>query len=259
MEICCLIDSLNSGGAQRQMTWLIRSLVELGHDVRLLTYYEYDHYLPLVRSLGVKPENVESSTKIGRFWNVRAAIRKHKPDVIISFLKMPNMMGVFAGLPPKRIPTIVSERSQDVGGKNLSNRIRFNVFRQASKVVANSHTQNEFIKNHFPFLSGNLSTIVNCVDLEKFKPNARQEDERLRIMIAATVCDGKNPFGLIRASSILFEQNVPHSIDWFGKSDTQPKCLLQCQEMISELGLEDTFRFRGPVTDMHARLSLIHI
>ena len=223
MEICCLIDSLNSGGAQRQMTWLIRSLVELGHDVRLLTYYEYDHYLPLVRSLGVKPENVESSTKIGRFWNVRAAIRKHKPDVIISFLKMPNMMGVFAGLPPKRIPTIVSERSQDVGGKNLSNRIRFNVFRQASKVVANSHTQNEFIKNHFPFLSGNLSTIVNCVDLEKFKPNARQEDERLRIMIAATVCDGKNPFGLIRASSILFEQNVPHSIDWFGKSDT---CLL---------------------------------
>lgn len=259
MKICCLIDSLNSGGAQRQMTWLVRSLVELGHDVRLLTYHQFDHYLPLVQSVGVEPENVESSSKAGRFWNVRSAIRRHQPDAIISFLDTPNLLGVFASLPPKRIPIIVAERNHDIGGKNLSNRVRFNAFRQASKVVTNCWSQNDFVKIHFPFLREKLHTIVNCVDLEKFRPVERHDEKKLAIMVAASVCDRKNPMRLIRASAILCKENVPHSIDWYGNNfyrdgspTSESKCFLECQRMIGELGLKDTFQFHGPVADIHS-------
>ena len=111
MKICCLIDSLNSGGAQRQMTWLVRALVGNGHDVRLMTYHKFDHYLPLIQECGVEPENIQSPSKVGRFWNFRSAIRKKKPDAIISFLDTPNFIGLFAGMRPQRIPVIVSELS----------------------------------------------------------------------------------------------------------------------------------------------------
>ena len=56
MKVCCVIDSLNSGGAQRQMTWLVRILAERGHDVRLLMYHDYRHFSPEVERYGVSPD-----------------------------------------------------------------------------------------------------------------------------------------------------------------------------------------------------------
>ena len=125
--------------------------------------------------------------------------------------------------------------------------------------MTNSWSQNEFVRTHFPFLNKKLHTIVNGVDLEKFRPVERQDNERLTIMVAASVCDRKNPMRLIRASALLSKQSVPHSIDWYGNNfyrDGSPtpdsNCFLECQRMIIELGLEDTFQFHGPVANIHS-------
>ena len=259
MKICCLIDTLNSGGAQRQMTWLVRALVGKGHDVRLLNYHKFDHYLPDIEACGVKRELINSESKIGRFWKFRSAIRRRRPDVIISFLDTPNFIGLFAGAPPKKIPVIVSERNHDIGGVNRTNKIRFNAFRLASKVVTNCYSQNEFVSKHFPFLKTKLTTILNCVDLEKFNPSSELPDGAPKIIVASTVSTRKNPDGLIKASNILTQRNVAHSINWFGTNffqDDKPTagsdCFLRCSEMIEELKVHNTFRFHPPVAKIEA-------
>ncbi len=253
------------------MTWLVRALVGNGHHVRLLTYHQFDHYLPVVQSVGVEPENIESSTKVGRFWKIRSVIRRDRPDAIISFLDTPNLIGAFSALPPKRIPLIVSERNLDVHGKSISNRIRFNSFRLASRVVTNCYSQNEFIAAHFPFLKSKLSTILNCVDLDKFHPaeqrgcdqetvNDVSQPQAMRIIVAASVIARKNAQNLIRAVSIARQGSHQISVDWFGNNLFQngnptpgSAYFLESQRLIQELDLTDHFRFHEPIENIDER------
>ena len=255
MNICCLIDSLNSGGAQRQMTWLIRALTGNGHSVRLLTYYQYDHYLPLVRACDVEPQNIKSSTKVGRFWSFRKAIRQTAPDDIISFLDTPNLLGLFASMPPSRIHLIVSERSHNICGKIQATSIRFNAFRLASKVVTNRYAQNEFVSVNYPFLKNKLATILNCVDLEKFHPST-SGPLPVKILVGASVHEGKNPHGLLEASIQLAREGIEHQIDWYGndffehgKPTAQSDWYLKCQSALEKTE-HDRFQFHPSIQNI---------
>lgn len=255
-KICCLIDSLNSGGAQRQMTWLIRALTHGGHQVRLLTYHQYNHYLPVVRECGVEPENIDSSTKVGRFWKFRKAVRKERPDVIISFLDIPNLLGLFSAMPPDRIPLIVSERSHDLDGKTFKTAIRFNAFRLATKVVTNCYSQEEFVASCYPFLKNRLKTILNCVDLDRFGKVEIPDSSILKIIVGASICERKNPMGLIKASNDLEARGIQHQIDWFGNNffefgnpTSQSAHFLACKKELLE-SKNRSFRFHAPIRDI---------
>lgn len=262
MKICCLIDSLNSGGAQRQMTWLIRSLVDNGHEVRLLTYYEFDHYRKAVTDCGVVPENINTGTKVGRFWKFRSEIRKQRPDVIISFLDTPNFIGLFASSVPNRIPIVVSERNHDIAGVTRANRLRFNAFRMATKVVANCYSQSDFISHHFPFLKTKLSTILNCVDLGKFKPAVKIADSSesvpRNLIVAASVIPRKNAHNLIRGLGIALANGGNVAVDWFGNNlfdgagnaTPESQHYLESLILLKDLKLNDHFRFHNPVVNI---------
>ena len=257
MKVCCVIDSLGSGGAQRQMTWLVQLLVQRGHDVSLLTYHDFDHYLPLIRSVGVEPICLSTPSKLGRIRRFRRQIKQLKPDVIISFLDVPNMLSVFAALPPRRIPVIVSERIHDALGVTRSNRIRLNSYRFASKVVTNSQAQFDFIADHFPFLKPKLHKITNCVDLDRFRPvESKPHDQRRRILVGASVIPRKNAQSLIRALAQFKDDSV--SVDWFGnqllnegQSTAQSAYFEEAVELARQLGVDDRFRFHPPVENIH--------
>ena len=259
MKICCLIDSLNSGGAQRQMTWLVRALTGNGHEVRLLTYHQYPHYLSLIRDCGVEPENIESSTKFGRFWNFRSAVRMQRPDVILSFLDTPNFIGLFAGMWPSRIPVIVSERNHDIGGRSRTTNTRFNLFRNADRVVTNSYSQAGFVSEHYPFLRSKLRTILNCVDLEMFVPSKRLISEKERkLIVAASIIPRKNAQNLIRGMRIAADQGARVSVDWYGNNlfhNGEPTegsgYYLEAVELVTSLQLSEQFQFHDPVSNLH--------
>jgi len=249
------------------MTWLVRALVERGNDVRLITYFpEIDHFLSDIRATGVEPESVQSNSKLSRLRNVRKLIRQDRPDCIISFLHTPNLMGVFSSLRPNRIPVIVSERSLDVYGKTKSNRIRFNAFRFADRVVTNSESQAAFIRKHFSFLSQKIVFIQNSVDLEKFHPQKStrtNESGFKKILVAASVSSVKNAHGLIRAIRLANDElEAPLVVEWLGRNffvDGNPTAdseyFLEAQRLVSELGVEEFFRFFDPVSDIHKRMN----
>ena len=222
MKICCLIDSLGAGGAQRQMTALVGALSQRGYEVTLLTYHKFDHFLPDVQQF-IEPKTIESSSRLGRFWSLRREVRKQRPDCIISFLDTPNLLGVFSSLPPDRIPIIVSERSLDTK-RTLKNSTRLNAFRLADKVVTNSQAQAAFIQQHYPFLSDKIEVIRNTVDLSKFSPKVRaSQNSNLRLLVAASVIAVKNAHRLIEAiriaNSKLKDAGRPLvTVDWFGNN-----------------------------------------
>ncbi len=247
------------------MTWLIRALLKRKHKIQQFTYFDkFDHFLPDVRAMGIEPENISASSRIGRFWNVRKAIRRNKPDCIISFLNTPNLIGVFSSLRPGRIPLIVSERSLDIHGKTMSNRIRFNAFRMADRVVTNSQSQSKFIADNYPFLKTKTVVIPNCVDLDKFHPQQKQQSRPgKRLIVAASVIPVKNTHRLIKAVKLANQDaEVPILVDWFGNNlfvDGKPtpasKYFIEARDLVTQLGLESEFKFHDTVSDIHSRFA----
>ncbi len=269
MNICCLIDSLGPGGAQRQMTGLIHLLAAAGNQVRLVNYHrEHRHFLHEVIAAGVEPEYIDSKTRIGRVWKIRRAIRAMKPDCLISFLDSPNMMAVAASIGRPRIPVIVSERALDIQGKTWRNRARFNWFRMATRIVANSTAQSRFICTHFPFLASKTRTIINCVDLEKFSPVPDAiPDLPRRLIIGASVIPEKNVIRFIEALGMA-SRRVPRGsllVDWFGSSPagegetSRPSaCESEAMALRDRLDLQHCLRFHPKVNDLHLRFRHFH-
>lgn len=271
MKICCLIDSLGSGGAQRQMTRLIGTLIERGHQLELLTYFsEFQHFLPAVRAYGVEPQNVSSTSYWGRFWGIRRRIRRMKPDCLISFLNTPNLLAVFSSIGWPRIPVIVSERSLDNQGKTRANRLRFNAFRLADRVVTNSVAQKRFIEENFPFLTRRTVVVRNSVDFNLFHPrdvdssaeSSSSSAKGLRIIVGASVIPVKNTHRLIEAVDVVRRSSgLDVVVDWYGNNlfqdgrpTEQSKFFLEAQALVERLGLQEHFRFFDAVTDFHLRL-----
>ncbi len=253
------------------MIRLIGILQERGHDLHLLTYYgEFQHFVPTVRAYGVEPQNVSSTSRWGRFWGVRQRIRRMKPDCLISFLNTPNLLAVFSSIGWPRIPVIVSERSLDNRGKTRSNRLRFNAFRLADRVVTNSVAQKKFIDENFPFLTKRTVVVRNSVDFDLFHPRDADASgsaetlpaKDLKIIVGASVIPVKNTHRLIEAvDAVRKSSGLDVVVDWYGNNlfqdgrpTEQSKFYLESRALVEHLGLQDHFRFFDAVTDFHLRL-----
>lgn len=160
MRVTLIISSLSGGGAERVMSLMANHWARSGWDVTLVTYeqtkdlappYELDErvervqldYGPLV---GAVP--LASRLKLVGLYNVsrlvvslRRFLRRHRPDVVISFLDLTNVFTLLAtaGL---ALPVIVSERTDPhhhhIG--RLNDALRRLTYPRAACVVTQSAT-----------------------------------------------------------------------------------------------------------------------
>ena len=236
-KILCLIDSLGAGGAQRQMVGLATLLKEKGYDVTVVIYHQNLFYADELSSKGVPFLFLTSAhNTYRRLFSVAGYIKKTKPDVVISYLDVPNICGCFAKLLNRNFRLIVSERntSQQTGKKE---RIRFNLFRMADSVIPNSFSQAEYIRKNFHFLEKKVMTIPNFVDLERFKPSFHQRHDVPEIIIAATIWPSKNTLGFIDAVKILAQKGLKFHVSWYGKNTAYIDYFNACKNKIDEKGV----------------------
>lgn len=118
MRVTLVIFSLGAGGAERVMTTLANAWAEKGWDVHLLTLdacVPFFELHPSVAHQSLDLSGVSSSPFQGLLENarrirvLRSAIKKTRPDVVISFMSTTNVITLIAvaGL---GVPVIVSER-----------------------------------------------------------------------------------------------------------------------------------------------------
>ena len=260
MKIICLTDSLNSGGAQRQLCMLAVLLKQRGYDVSVLTYHKFDFYKPILDGASVLSITVEGANKPARMWAVRQSIRRQNPDIVIAYQETPSLFAELAGLPRRDFALIVSERNSDLY-QNLGTKRRFFFHRLANAVVCNSFTQTRFIAKTAPWLTKRTTTIINCVDTHKFRPASVQapvDNGPISILVIGNFRPQKNPLALVEAMRIV-NQKLPNRVrvDWYGNiwlkngSPTKDSVLyLKVQNSIKNNNLDDVFRLHDFVTDI---------
>lgn len=253
MKVVCLIENINSGGAERQLTGLASMLQCEGFFVEVWTYLEGDFYAPILKQNNVGYKYFSSASgKLLRIPVLLKQILKYRPDYVIAYVDTPSMIACILKLLCPTFKLIVSERNT-TQMLNEREKIKFSLFRFADYIVANSYSQTNFINEHFPGLKLKIRCITNFVDTDVFKPLADKsyDNKQIRILTVARIAPQKNVKNYIRAINAIVERGITNIIvNWVGLVNENDNYYIECRELIKELKLEDFFEVHKATTNV---------
>ena len=260
LRVTCCIDTLDQGGAQRQMSMLAVLLAGRGYNVDVLTYLPTRFFDPVVEAAGVPILRLPRSGKLRRALAVRRALHTRQPDVVIAYLSGPGFYAELAGLPRRRFGLIVSEFVVPGDTVRLAHRLRLAAHRLADAVVTETDHIRRLLVPAAPWLAGRIVVIRNGVDLRTFRPpNSKDRLRRTaagatRVLVMAGYRLQKNPFGMLAAMEHLrrVAPGARVELDWYGSTyvaDGQDGVFRALRDAVRARGLEDVFRLHGAVPD----------
>lgn len=187
MKIVFIARSLHFGGAERQLVELATGLRAAGHDVVVLTFYPSGAYGSVLEAKGVRECSLD---KQGRWdvlrFGVRLAtiLRRHAPDVIHSYLGVPNLLTVLLKPFLGEAKIIWGVRASDMDWSHYDlltrwlHRIEPGLSRYSDLVIVNSHAGYVHAMAQ-GFATDKLVVIPNGIDVRAFVPD-RAAGERVR-------------------------------------------------------------------------------
>lgn len=240
MKVLCVINSLSSGGAERQLVGLATMLQSKGYNVEVCAFKTNNFYADTLNKHKVSYSSLACNNIFRRLLGIIKRIKQIHPDVVISYLEQPSTLCCIAKM-FTNFKLIVSERNTT---QKLSRnaRMRFWLYRFADWIVPNSYTQSRFLETHYPTYRDKIRTITNYTDVNSFIPSSVDaKRDILRFVVAARVTPQKNIPTFTDALSILKKKNMPFIVDWYGNPLSEDYGKF-CSQYIKDKGIDDVFR-----------------
>ena len=257
-----IIDSLGSGGAQRQMISVAKGLKARGIEVEFLVYFpEFDYFEHVLDDAGIF---INKHQKRGRFdLNLVFAIRKliveKEFSAVLSFMLTPSLYAELACslIPKSRRPRLCfSDRStfEDDFTPTALFRLRHQSHRVANVITTNSESHKNKLVSLFPWMSNKARAVYNGVDLSLFSGEEQRPIEEPYLLSVSRVITYKNFVNLAEAMVLCKErgEKVPLVL-WLGKAFDLPETqeqLVYVKSLLTKHGLEDRLRFLGEIRDV---------
>ena len=277
MKVLLTIDSLGSGGAQKQIINLAKGLKQRGHNVELF-YYNTDSNFFYEELEGLKIKSHSYKQKkyhipfLKHFFTTYALRKVIKKDFdgIISFMHIPSIYSCFAkvGLNSK---LIVCERNSSIADIPLFVKVLFYFSCLISdSIVANSESEALLLRKRF-FNQKKVYAIWNGYDIQKISINKIIESKNFqkKLLVVGRITFQKNGYNLLKSLKLFYEINgwLPEII-WAGRLDSYDKrskiMKKKMDILLSENPiLNSKFKFIGEVTDINELYktsdALIHV
>lgn len=255
LKLLCVIDSLGSGGAQRQLVSLSIEFKKAGHDVSFLVYHTENFFKNLLEDDQIQVHEIIEPSYIKRILKMRRFIREGNYHAVLSFLEAANFICEVAAMPSRKWKLVVGERSSN---PNIFNSFKLRFYRWfhlfADFVVSNSNENMRMVKKINPLLpSSRCKVIYNLVNsnLWNFPNNYTPlKNGKLNLLVAASHQYLKNANGLIEAVYRLSEEEKAKiKIEWYG--DEQPNnSLKEAMDLVQQYRLEKIFSFFAATKDI---------
>lgn len=269
MKLLFIVDSLGSGGAQRQLVTLAVGLSARGHQVEIFTYYDERHFAHIVEAAGIK---VHLHAKPSRYslrplLTLRHLLKVGEFDCALAFLETPSVYAELASIGIGQTSLIVSERSS-YSAKSLGLRGFFlqEMHRLADWVTVNSFEQQATMTRLFPWMRPKICVIWNGVDTDHFLYEQLPPPKAgvLRIQVLASLARSKNPLGLSKAIAICREKyGLRVEVNWAGRPAVSGDGKAAKDEAVLCLqrsGNDDCWSWSGEIKDVRpliARCDLV--
>ncbi len=252
-KIICFIDSLTSGGAQRQLVGLASLLKDAEYEVKVITYWKDNFFESELLKDEVEYQYIDrAKNPKRRVKEIYKYLKQEDPAVVISYLDTPNIIACICKALGCNFKLIISERNTT---QILSFRecLKFFLFRFADVIVPNSYTQTEFIKKHFFRLESKVNNITNFVDIDSFCPSydsLSKKDAFIKIVVVGRINQQKNVFRFLESLNDVKKNNgILFKVFWYGRYESQDY-YMHCLQLIDKYKLSDTFYFQEPVSNI---------
>lgn len=227
MKVLCVIDTISSGGAQKQMVHIACGLQAQGHTVEVFVYFsEAQFFLPKLQAAHVVVHalNKPSQGLAAVFLALVRLMRAKRYDAALGFLVGPSALLAMASLlAPRSTRLVLGERSvhSNTLGKNKIRLLRA-LHVLADDIVANSVTQARWLGQRWWLKRSKMHAVYNGYDLgvpgdglhSEVKPRA------CRLLILARVDISKNGVRLAQALCLFHQKHgyVPE-VQWAGRQE----------------------------------------
>lgn len=258
MKIALLIDTLGSGGAQRQIVNLACELTSRGFKCHLIYYHDKNHYKHILDHYHVKTILLEkkSSYDANFILKLRKLFLKENYDILNTYLFVPGFLGLIIKLLTHgNIKLVLSERSFEKNTPNLIKKMRF-FYPYANLITSNSHAQTAVLKILMPKISSKIVYMANSIDVKKFSRDRKNiiPKNHIKFVGIGRIENNKNPLLLIEAAVLLKNNHsIILEVTWAGayQSNTvNDQYLQKCNQLIEGHGLSNYWKWVGEIEDV---------
>lgn len=242
MKIVLSVPTLNHNGAERVVSILANSFVQMDHEVEILLYYD----VPIWYDLDSKVKVVISRREEPRGdllhqlqWR-RRYIKQASPDVVFSFLAPNNMMNIvnFFGL---KTTLIVADRNDPrrVPVRGVQRLLRNILYNFAHGVVLQSENNLKYFSR---IVQRKGTVIFNPVNLGENLGVALQCEKKKKIVSVGRLIRQKNPLMLLDAFHMIYEAFPDYTLTYYGEGDYMERI----REQAIRYGISDKVLLPGP-------------
>ncbi len=258
-KVIFFIDSLGSGGAQRQVVNVARLLKKTGYDVSVLVYYNMPFYKPMLDENDIPVTLLETKSNISRMLNIRRYLNKSGADVVIAFLETPCFISCFSKMGHKKWKLITTERSAKMSTFTSRRNKIFNLFERFSDAkVGNSWNAIRMWQKYYPKYNDKYSVIYNHILVPNEYVSYGHEyriDGKVHLAVAASYQGLKNPLAVIEAVNMLSEeQKAKLVIDWYGNVEAtrgNTEVFDKSVQMVKDYNLSDVVHLNNETSEIY--------
>ena len=238
-------NGLSGGGAERVVSILASSFVEVGYETAVLMHANIPVTYDIDSRVKIIPTGNSFSgmrRRLEQVRNVRKACRSFRPDVVISF-STNNALPTLLGTPPG-VKNVVSERNDPASlvgiPKNIMRRI---LYAKADYFVF----QTEDARNYFPrAIRVKSSVILNPLKNEMPEPWEGMREKR--VVSLCRLEPQKNLKMLIDAFQVFHRTHPDWKLDIYGDGSQRE----MLGKYISDLGINEAVCLHYPENDVHS-------
>ena len=215
LRVLYLIDSLSSGGAQRQLVTLVKALNRELIDAEMAIYHPLFHFRPDVESAGATLHLL--GTRGARdplvLLRLMRLVLGGGFDIVHSYLRTPGVLARVATSFRRRPATIVSERNVDIGLSRRNLLIERALANSGDAMIANAEAVRQAVVKHVPEWRDRIHVVPNGIDWSEPTPQDLRDASQFResmsggrdllIGTIARVEIQKNPHLLLDAIELL--------------------------------------------------------
>ncbi len=246
MKICFIAGTLGQGGAERQLFYYLKSLIDNGHNPYVLCLTKGEYWEKPISDLGVSVIWVgRSKTHLNRLFSIIKQISKRPTDIIHSQHFHTNLYAYIAGLilQIKAIGSLRSDVFSEISSLGMLGRASLGL---PNVIVANS---NAAIKNvqELEIRKKQSFFLPNVVDSNYFVPiNKKIFDGKLLVIFVGSLKPVKRVDRIIRIARTCLDQNLDIEFKLFGDGEQKQSLINLAKE--SDV-LNKNLLFMGSITD----------
>jgi glycosyltransferase involved in cell wall biosynthesis len=273
VRVLFFIDTLASGGAQRQAVELAVRLVESGRiQARFAAYRTEDFFRPRLEAAGIEVTLVPKALRYDPLFprRLRADLSARPVDVVHAFLLPPSLWARLAvrGLPAELRPALIAaERNERIATSPIEAVLQRFIYRGADLITVNAASVAVEVERRCGIPAHRIRYVPNGIDLDSWDKAMLQpcplelEPGCFHVAMVGRIAPEKNHELLLDALARLDPALLRGWRVWLiGAGSTDSAAGRRLQARARRAGLSQVLRFSPPqrgIASVMARLSLL--